>query len=260
MDLSTNTQNKANLADQATNGAIVRTLDKNGFTSISGFIFDIIENEDITISSDITDHYIENNSSIQDHIALKPEKFTLRGFVAELKDVFTPPTFSFPTQINLMPLLEFILPSFTSQAILVYGQISDTYDKISNALNQSQDNFSLQTQKSTTTSEQQLVYKYFYDLWYSRVLCSIETPFGVFDSMAIESLRAMQPGESRYVGDFSVTFKKIRKAQVTKAIIASLARDRAANMYAPIAPKGQTPGQSFVNSNLSLSFPSGAGK
>src|SRR6266576_7254366 len=43
-----------------------------------------------SLQSDITDHYIEDNTALQDQIALKPEETTTHGFIGELNDVAPP--------------------------------------------------------------------------------------------------------------------------------------------------------------------------
>lgn len=52
-------------------------------TGIAGFKFHIPQREQVTMSSDITDHYIEDNSPVQDHIACKPIEITLQGYQGE---------------------------------------------------------------------------------------------------------------------------------------------------------------------------------
>src|ERR1700729_4349756 len=44
----------------------------------------------VSLQSDITDHYIEDNTALQDQIALKPEEVTTHGFIGELNDVAPP--------------------------------------------------------------------------------------------------------------------------------------------------------------------------
>jgi len=51
---------------------------------IGEFLFDIEGTSQITLEADITDHYVEDNTAIQDHIALKPEKITLKGYQGEV--------------------------------------------------------------------------------------------------------------------------------------------------------------------------------
>lgn len=45
--------------------------------------FHTITSEQITLSTDITDHIVEDHTSIQDHITIKPMTYTMRGLIAE---------------------------------------------------------------------------------------------------------------------------------------------------------------------------------
>lgn len=89
--------------------AIVRP--NNPPLGIAGFLFDITGDEWVELASQITDHYTEANSAIQDNIALEPEKITVRGMVAELRNVAPPPqsaapvTNPLPDNVPLTPLL-----------------------------------------------------------------------------------------------------------------------------------------------------------
>lgn len=67
--------------------AIVRP--NNPPAGIAGFLFDIPEDDEIQLRSDVTDHFLEDNTAVADQIALKPEEITLRGLVAEI--AFTAP-------------------------------------------------------------------------------------------------------------------------------------------------------------------------
>lgn len=89
--------------------AIVRP--NNPPLGIAGFLFDITGDEWAELSSQITDHYTESNSTIQDNIALEPEKVTVRGLVAELfsfapaPQEAAPVTNPLPVNVPFTPLL-----------------------------------------------------------------------------------------------------------------------------------------------------------
>ena len=51
---------------------------------LGGYVFTLQGEDTATLSSDITDHYTEDNKAVQDHIAIKPKRITLRGYVGEL--------------------------------------------------------------------------------------------------------------------------------------------------------------------------------
>ena len=74
------------------NLSIENTTNDNGITSIVtqiddkgiGILFTYIEDESSTIEAAITDNYVETNHSVQDHIAIKPKMYRLRGCVGEV--------------------------------------------------------------------------------------------------------------------------------------------------------------------------------
>lgn len=45
--------------------------------------FHIIQSEQISLSTDITDHIVEDHTSVQDHITIKPRTFTMKGLISE---------------------------------------------------------------------------------------------------------------------------------------------------------------------------------
>lgn len=45
--------------------------------------FHIIQGEQMTLSTDITDHIVEDHTSVQDHITIKPRTYTMRGLISE---------------------------------------------------------------------------------------------------------------------------------------------------------------------------------
>ena len=60
--------------------AIVNVL---SCTGIAGFKFNIPQREQLKFRSDVTDHYTDNNTPVQDHIAQKPIEITLTGLHGE---------------------------------------------------------------------------------------------------------------------------------------------------------------------------------
>lgn len=56
------------------------------------------------------------------------------------------------------------------------------------------------------------VFAYFYQCWKGRLLFSVETPWGIFENMALLSVRAEQSEETKDATTFTVVFKKMRIA------------------------------------------------
>src|ERR1035437_4411399 len=82
---ATDAYNTASSVQDFINGVSSKyVLNPYGMKGIAGFVFDYEGEDRLSLESEISDHYAEDNSSIQDHIALRPYKVTLRGFVSEL--------------------------------------------------------------------------------------------------------------------------------------------------------------------------------
>ncbi|NDJ15398.1 MAG: hypothetical protein EBY17_30155 [Acidobacteriia bacterium] len=182
---------------------------------IAGFLLDIVEDDGSELESDITDHYIEDNTAIQDHIALRPEIVTVSGRVAELvKTVVTAKPIT-PAQ-NTLPIIPELVPELTPGG----QEIEDSYveaqaqGRAAVVSDQSlYGYYQSQSKRQPGQTKQGYIYGYFYQLWKGRQLFSVETPWGFFENMAIQSLSAKQGADSKSVSEFSITFKKIRIAR-----------------------------------------------
>lgn len=182
---------------------------------VSGFIFDIIGNEEMALDSVITDHYTEDNKAIQDQIALSPEQFTLSGYVGELASSDISPYTNVLTQLQAFGPVPAMLSVFSNQAAQVYNRLVAIKNNGQNIINQAANAYSLFADLSTTTNKQQNAFQYFYALWQTRQLCEVETPWGIFEDMAILNVRAKQDETTRIISDFFVTFKKMRFAKTS---------------------------------------------
>ena len=67
--------------DGLVNKYVLRTKNSQG---IGGFVFDYLGDVNVSLQADITDHFAEDNTAIQDHVAMRPIKVVMRGFVSEL--------------------------------------------------------------------------------------------------------------------------------------------------------------------------------
>lgn len=203
-------QNAGNLLSSITGQAIVRPLGAPNLTGVSGMVMDILDDEEIVVDSDITDHYVEQNYAVQDHIALKPLRFTLRGYVGELVDDIPNALANIFTQVTGLTTLGGLAPEFNVQDSQFYAKLNNVLQLGTNVLKQVKNAYQLFNQSVTTTNRQQTVYQYFFNMWKTRQLCTVETPFAIFENMAIESIRALQTGETNVISEFTVTFKQIQ--------------------------------------------------
>src|SRR6185312_16330550 len=91
--------------------------------------------QSVSIESDVTDHYVEDNTAVQDHIALRPETITVHGFIGELNDVV--PTALVPLQIlaNKLTTISSYTPQLSVTALLAYNTAFALYQTAANAAN-----------------------------------------------------------------------------------------------------------------------------
>jgi hypothetical protein len=143
-------QNANNLLSSVTNQAIVRPLGSPNLTGVSGLVLDILEDEEVILDSDITDHYVEQNYAVQDHIALKPLRFTLRGLVGELVDSTPNALAAIFTQITGLATLGGLAPQFNPQDTQFYAKVNNIVQLGTNVLNQINNAYQLFSQSSTT--------------------------------------------------------------------------------------------------------------
>ena len=238
---------------------------------IGGFIFNIVTEDTVELSSQITDHYTENNLSMQDHIALDAPKVTVRGLVGEIESL--PPN---DAQRNLSIGFT-VVPDFMAadpslgkdgtggtneMYTSIIKNVSDAYNKIEKQKNSPINNsalssvYSVYEQKvprNTNQSKQEYVFRFFFTAWRSKMLFTVETPWGIFDKMAIERVNVNQGENSRFVSDFTISFKQIRTAKDVKVV---KALGRAAEAVAETTNGGTSqtvhvakPAASSVNTN-----------
>ena len=180
------------------------------------YVFDSRGDEEVVLESDITDNWVEDNSAMQDHIGLKPMTITLSGYVGELKS--TPRTEMqavMQTSSSIMQALTPIMPQLTAQSQYIFNRTQEVFD-IYNKANQTAGRLEQTLQQIPVPEEasaQQKAFGRFYEMWTTRQLSTVYSPFGAYNSMAIEKITAKQNEDSAWISEFSVTFKQIRIAQ-----------------------------------------------
>ena len=232
-----------------------------GVTGIAGFQFDIIDEESITLESDITDNYVEDNTSIQDHIVLKPVRLSVRGFVGTFK--YAPhPILSATGKITqnlalasaFLPKIEnipqlFKLKEFDNitQGVKLRGNVGEFNLNTLDTFKEFQDLFFV-------SKPQARAFLFFEALWNSRALFSITTPYKRYDNMCIELVKPIQDGRTKDITDFTVNFKQMRFTQSVTVEAANNAARRQAQIQKEIN-KGVIKGlEANINSILPKSI------
>jgi hypothetical protein len=177
--------------------AIIRPT--NPPAGIAGFLFDVPDEEEMNSRADITDNYVEANFAVQDHIAIKPDEYTVRGFVAELV-AYTPKNPATAAVDNALPLNPEILPELTPGTEQEQADLAELREESQRQVAQQNtlwDFYKARTSAPPDQTKQRRAFLYFHALMNARQLFTVETPWGVLYPAAIESIRMAQGPETR---------------------------------------------------------------
>lgn len=213
------------------------------------FVFDIKKEYKYNLSSDITDHYVEDNVAIQDHIGLKPIILEVTGSIGEITlsevidkeknsrkiageigvgetqnnakgNIFN----SIDSYLGRMGSLSSFAPNIINQSLDIYNTAKFGYATVSKIINlDKQDkvksgfDYTEDYDEETIKITKQFNYiDWFKIQWQNRASFTIVTPYGVLTDMYIMDLSASQPENTRYVTNLNIKFKQIRKAIVVR--------------------------------------------
>lgn len=185
---------------------------------LAGYVFNVQGENIAHLSADVTDHYTEDNKAIQDHVAIRPKRMVLKGYVGELvysNDPFVPQGLAKVTA-KLISVSTFA-PALSAAATQIRNAItSDAPITFGSALNAASNIYGIVKNSLGAfgnMKNQQNAFNYFQALMESATLISVQTPWKFISSMVIESMTAVQDEKTTFVSEFSLTLKEIRIAQ-----------------------------------------------
>lgn len=190
---------------------------------ISGFEFDIPSGENVTLTSDITDHWTENNSFVNDHIVNKPIRITLKGFVGEL--TFKPATGlsgvlrTVATRLSqLSGFLGNYSPGFVQKLGSIVTQTDRALASIDEKISTAENVVSFLTSPSfgppSHTTKQSKAFVKLESLWSNKTIVTVQTPWRYYPSMVIETVSFDQDEQFSERSDISVTLKEFRSVEL----------------------------------------------
>jgi hypothetical protein len=190
-----------------------------------GYFFHLPTEETVTFTSDVTDHYIEDNTSMQDHVAMKPRIVTTGGYIGELNNVTPKLLAPLKEVLNRLGTVTAYVPVLAVASQRAYNTAEQTY----RAFLKAQRAFLMATgtdsvKKELMQTEQQKAYKQFYDWWKARTLFKVQTPYEAIENMVIMSLRVTQSESDKNSSMFELTFKEIRTAKSVFSLDNNLGR------------------------------------
>lgn len=224
--------------------------------------------QSVDLESDITDHYVENNTAVQDQIALHPIVITTDGYIGELNDVAPFGLQTVKAAAEKLTAIGAYAPQLSVTAQIAYNEAFFAYQIASNLINSAVSTWSSiagsgngqnvvdangQISSASVQNKQQTMFNQFYGYWVNRTLFTVQTPWAVFQNMAIKNLRAIQSEETNVITDFKVSFKQIRIASTAfgSALPVSLS-GHAAEQAAPATDQGTTAGTPTSETPTSL--------
>lgn len=198
------------------------------------FFFTYIEDETSTMEASITDNYVETNHAVQDHIAIKPRIYRLRGCIGEVVYHSTAQWAELiGNKINQNPILQKtlnamkpiasvsgVLSSATSSAIAVVNQLENSYNRYKKMI---EDNFIAARQRKLLNQKQETTVAYLNRILELRIPVTLkglkfertlddDSEENKFERLYYLQSVASHQGNNNYITDIEVTIKEFRIA------------------------------------------------
>lgn len=202
--------------DGLVNKYVLRTKASAG---IGGFIFDYLGEVNVSMDADITDHYAENNTAVQDHVAIRPIEVTMKGFVSELvlpkaQGVVGALAAAQSALTQVPAYLQKYTPGVTQTLQKAVTQVQNTVNTINQTLAKAQNIISLFPGAPPTATKQAKAYSQLFTAMQQKLPMTIDTPYRVLNNMIIKRLTFVQPEETQSWSDITVTLKQISFVEV----------------------------------------------
>ena len=179
---------------------------------------DIIGNETLSASSDVTDNYVESNVAYQNHISRRPLVYTIEGEIGEVA------YYASDEDNSLLASLPNKLTKLTTFAPTVSKKLYGVMDKATKALNfiDSLDNavsrymklgdklFSSITGSDENTLQKKAFYRLLY-YWYIRMPLDIKTPWRSLKNYVITNIEFNQSRRTKEMTTIRISFKEFRE-------------------------------------------------
>lgn len=232
-----------------------------GVLQIGPFAFDYEGDDNVNQASEITDHFVEDNTAVQDHIGIKPVQITLKGIVSEL-------TFGRTVANTLLVALTSVENGLSQTAAYLGKYTAGVTDTLLTTISQVE-NVAVQIEQGAARvaqiasyftagaykSKQQQAYAQLSALQQARILFTVYTPFQVFSNMAIEDFDITQPGATKTQANVTVRMKQLQFTNnITPSSFTTQFGGRASTGFQPTVTNGLTSGVTSSLSNVTSVF------
>lgn len=210
---------------------------------IGGFVFGIDGEDEVALTAEITDHYAEDNTVLNDGIAIKPKRFTLRSYVGEQQTLASASQPSILEQVaQKLTVITSMLPAVSAAESQVGALLAGGTSNLnfSSLVSSGANIYAMVKNLITPTTGQAAAYAYFQALFKMKILMSVQTPYEFITNMAIESVIARQDEDTKNMSHFIIVLKEFRMAQTLVA--ANVASGAAAQQGQAIQQLGNVTG------------------
>ena len=183
---------------------------KSNKPQMGGLEFHIRKKEALKLQSSITDYVLENNSSVQNAITLKPIEITLTGVFGEnvIKAPRTKNTTKF-LQSKLNPIAMFS-PDLSVQAQQYLNKVNNTLEKVDDIIQKIGSGLDYLTNLTKNVEpKQKKACLQLMTMWMSRQIITIQTDFIVLKNMVIQSVDFSQGEETTDKSECTISFKQL---------------------------------------------------
>lgn len=232
-----------------------------GVKQIGPFAFDDEHDDSVSQANTITDHFVETNEAVQDHIGVEPFRVTLKGVVSEL-------VFSQASEGLVLSALQTVENTLSQADAYLGSYTPGATQTLLSAISQAQ-NVAVQIEQAASraaqiasfflsgpaSNRQQEAYAQLSALRLARTIFTVYTPFQVFYNMAIENIQATQPALSTTKSTFTVTMKQIQfTSSLSSSSFSAQYGGNAAYGYQPQTSNGATNGLSSALTKVTNFF------
>lgn len=193
-------------------GGALFNNDKNGQVLLFNK-FGVCNQNNLTLKSDITQHYTEDNLFINDHWAINSPQYMLSGLIGEL--IYTRPTnltskiesLYSKSGLGILAKLSPVLGNYTSSVLNIVTHVNSIVDRYSKIARQGLTNWKSNGSEKTN---QRRVLDELEKLMNIRTLVNVYTPYGTYNNLAIIAINVRQNANTKYNSDIEITFQKWR--------------------------------------------------
>lgn len=204
-----------NNSQEFLNNMIGTLVSPQNIQGINGWLFDVARNQQLEIEADITDHYMEDNSFINDHIVIRPIIIQLSGYIGELvaeNPSGTDAVLNFLA--DRISNIDAFLGDYTSQAAQrmqeAVSQTQTYANTVNQAISKTKDIIKQFDGQTAFETAQGKAYYDLYSFFISNDLLTVRTPWAVLENMKIQKISLVQPEESEDYSDITITLKQMR--------------------------------------------------